>query len=290
MGYNASMQRVKNSRDAILYVVATPIGNLSDISNRALQVLLKVDLIAAEDTRHSRILLDHYDINKPLLAYHEHNEVQQTERLIEKLKQGQAIALVSDAGTPLISDPGFYLIRRAIKEQIKIVPIPGASASLTALSASGLPSDRFYFVGFLPINKVAQKNSLVALQRMSCTLIFYAAPHRIMEVLDNMIVAFGEQRVATIARELTKKFETFYYGTLATVKSQLHQQPMQQKGEFVILVQGMDKQLASSSYELESMVRVLLSELPLKQAVSLAAKITSENKNKVYDLALSLKK
>lgn len=226
-----------------------------------------------------------------MLSYHEHNEAKQTERLIERLKLGQTIALISDAGTPLISDPGFYLVRRAVEEQIKVVPIPGASALLTALSASGLPSDRFYFVGFLPANKTARKNRLAALQQISCTLIFYVAPHRLMEVLDNMINVFGEQRAATIARELTKKFETFYYGSLATVKRELQQQPMQQKGEFVVLLQGVNKHLAPSlPYKLESVLSVLLAELPLKQAVAMTAKISGENKNRVYDLALSLKK
>ncbi len=290
MRYNLNMEKIKNNTGAILYIVATPIGNLRDISERALHILREVDLIAAEDTRHSCILLDCYNIKKPLIAYQQHNEEQQTKHLIEKLKQGQMIALISDAGTPLVSDPGFYLVRRAVEEKIKIVPVPGASALLTALSASGLPSDRFYFIGFLPAKKMAREKSLAELQAISCTLIFYAAPHRIMAVLDSMIMVFGGQRVATIARELTKKFETFYYGSLATVKQQLQQQPRQQKGEFVILVQGIDKhRTASRPDELISMLRVLLAELPLKQAVVLAAKISDESKSKVYNLALTLK-
>ena len=275
---------------AILYIVATPIGNLMDISQRALQVLKEIDLIAAEDTRHSQLLLNHYGIRKPLLTYHEHNEEQQTERLLEKLRRGENVALISDAGTPLVSDPGFSLVQCATQTGIRVVPIPGASALITALSASGLPSDRFYFAGFLSAKPIAREKQLTALQTLTCTLIFYAAPHRIMMVLDSMIAIWGGQRQAAIGRELTKKFETFYYGDLEVIKQQLVDHNEQQKGEFVILVHGAEQQEIEPSMEqLEQVLTALLSELPLKQAVKLAVKLTGINKNSVYEQALLMK-
>ena len=275
---------------AILYIVATPIGNLMDISQRALQVLKEVDLIAAEDTRHSQLLLNHYGIRKPLLAYHEYNEEQQTKRLLEKLHCGENIALISDAGTPLVSDPGFSLVECVTQIGIRVVPIPGASALITALSASGLPSDCFYFAGFLPAKATAREKQLTALQTLTCTLIFYAAPHRIMMVLDSMIAVLGGQRQAAIGRELTKKFETFYYGDLEAIKQQLMQHSEQQKGEFVILVHGAEqREIEPSIDQLEQVLTVLLSELSLKQAVKLAAKLTGMSKNSVYGQALLMK-
>jgi len=275
---------------ATLYIVATPIGNLADMSQRALQILQEVDLIAAEDTRHSQLLLNHYGIKKPMWSYHAHNETQQAMRLIAKLEGGQNIALISDAGTPLISDPGFTLIQSALQAGINVVPIPGATALIAALSAAGLPSDRFYFAGFLPAKAAARERQLSKLQGLTCTLIFYAAPHRIIDVLDSMIGVFGATRQAVIARELTKKFESFYHGELTMLKQQLLEHPQQQKGEFVILVQGenADEQPQQDA-QIKALLDILLAEVPLKLAVKLATKITGVNKNKVYELALSIK-
>ncbi len=275
---------------AVLYIVATPIGNLEDISQRALNVLREVDLIAAEDTRHSQLLLNRYGIKKAICAYHEHNEMQQAEQLLHKLRNGQKIALISDAGTPLISDPGFSLVKLACQAGISVVPIPGPSALLAALCASGLPSDRFYFAGFLPAKAAAREGQLATLKMMTCTLIFYAAPHRILAVLDSMITVFGTQRNAVIARELTKKFETFYYGDLENIKQQLEQKPEQRRGEFVILVQGSEQlKNQTNQTQVEHLLKTLLTELPLKQAVKLAVNITGLSKNKVYEMALLLK-
>ena len=276
---------------ATLYIVATPIGNLADISYRALQILQEVEVIAAEDTRHSRLLLNHYQIRKPLLAYHQHNEVQQSKKLLDRLNRGQSIALISDAGTPLISDPGFFLIKQAIANNISVVPIPGATALITALSAAGLPSDHFYFAGFLPAKAAAREKQLSRLVALPCTLIFYAAPHRIIEVLASMMAIFGTIRPATVARELTKKFESFYYGNLMTIRQQLLEHQDQQKGEFVILIHGAsaDKK-DSTDAKLTALLTILMAELPLKQAVSLAVKIAGANKNKLYELALLISK
>ena len=275
---------------AALYIVATPIGNLDDISQRALNILREVDLIAAEDTRHSQLLLNRYGIKKAMCAYHEHNERQQAEQLLQKLENGQKIALISDAGTPLISDPGFSLVKLASEAGIKVVPIPGPSAVLTALCASGLPSDRFYFAGFLPAKAAAREKQLLALQNMTCTLIFYAAPHRILAVLESMTTVFGAQRRTVVARELTKKFETFYYGTLETIQQQLAEQPEQQKGEFVILLKGAEPlETKVNDVQLEHILQTLLTELPLKQAVKLAVSLTGLSKNKVYEAALLIK-
>ena len=275
---------------ATLYIVATPIGNLDDISQRALNILREVDLIAAEDTRHSQLLLNRYGIKKTMYAYHQHNERQQAEQLLHKLESGQKIALISDAGTPLISDPGFFLVKLVSEAGIKVVPIPGPSAVLTALCASGLPCDRFYFAGFLPAKAAAREKQLATLQTMTCTLIFYAAPHRIIAVLSSMMTIFGEQRPAVVARELTKKFETFYYGTLESIKQQLEQQAEQQKGEFVILLQGAEPlENQANDVQLEHTLKTLLAELPLKQAVKLAANLTGLSKNKVYKTALIIK-
>ena len=275
---------------ATLYIVATPIGNLDDISQRALNILREVDLIAAEDTRHSQLLLNRYGIKKTMYAYHQHNERQQAEQLLHKLESGQKIALISDAGTPLISDPGFFLVKLVSEAGIKVVPIPGPSAVLTALCASGLPCDRFYFAGFLPAKAAAREKQLATLQTMTCTLIFYAAPHRIIAVLSSMMTIFGEQRPAVVARELTQKFETFYYGTLESIKQQLEQQAEQQKGEFVILLQGAEPlENQANDVQLEHTLKTLLAELPLKQAVKLAANLTGLSKNKVYKTALIIK-
>jgi 16S rRNA (cytidine1402-2'-O)-methyltransferase len=273
-----------------LYVVATPIGNLEDISARALQVLKTVDYIAAEDTRHSKKLLQHFGIKTRLLALHEYNERDQVKQLIEHLAQGKNIALISDAGTPLISDPGYALLQAVIAQQISIVPIPGACAAVVALSAAGLPTDHFLFEGFLPVKNAARLQRLQILQRETRTLIFYEAPHRILSMLQDLQQIFGGQRAAVVARELTKTFETIYRGTLAEVLAQLQQNPQQVRGEFVVLVHGAEaKSSTRSELETEKILKILLAELPLKQAASLAAQITGQSKNDLYQLALQLK-
>jgi 16S rRNA (cytidine1402-2'-O)-methyltransferase len=274
----------------VLYVVATPIGNLQDISARALEVLQTVALIAAEDTRHSRKLLAHYGIGTPLLAVHEHNERDMTEKLLRRLAGGEDIALVSDAGTPLISDPGFYLVRAARREHLRVVPVPGPAALIAALSVAGLPSDRFMFEGFLPSRQAARRQRLQSLATATATLVFYESSHRICDSLRDMADCLGGARAATVARELTKTFETILHDTLDGLVERVGADADQQKGEFVVLVQGAPAREPSMIDETAmQMLAVLLSELPLKQAAGLAARITGLSKNALYEQGLKLK-
>ena len=272
----------------VLYVVATPIGNLDDMTLRAVHVLQQVDLIAAEDTRHSGRLLRHFDITTRTYAVHEHNEREQFKRLIGRMQQGESIALISDAGTPLISDPGFPLVREARRAGIRVIPVPGASALICALSAAGLPTDRFLFVGFPPRTAARRREWLQALAGERVTLVFYEASHRICASLQDMAGIFGAGREVVVARELSKMFETFLSGDLALVAEQIAADPNQQKGEFVVMLAG-----ATASddevemVEAERVLRLLLDELPVKQAAALAAKITGQKKNRLYKLALS---
>ena len=217
-----------------LYLVATPIGNLEDITYRAVRILGEVDLIACEDTRHTRHLLDHYGIRKPALSYHEHNETERAAELVERLQQGSNVAIVSDAGTPLVSDPGFRVVRAAIAAGIRVVPIPGASATLTALAAAGLPTDSFYFGGFLPPKQMQRRKALEDLRSLGCTLVFYEAPHRIVETLEELVSTFGDPEVV-LTRELTKMHEEFLRGTASTVLKELQSRPSI-KGEMTLLV------------------------------------------------------
>lgn len=278
-------------RAGILYVVATPIGNLQDISARALEVLGTVALIAAEDTRHSRKLLTHYGIATPLTALHEHNERAVTEKLLTTLRAGKDIALVSDAGTPLISDPGFHLLREVRKARIRTIPVPGASACITALSVAGLPTDRFVFEGFLPSRPVGRRQRLQTLRDEPRTLVFYEASHRICACLADMAQCLGGDREATVARELTKTFETVEQGTLAELDAWVRADANRQKGEFVVLVHGApppgDTGVNPAS---AAILDILLAELPLKQAAVLAAKITGQSRNRLYEHGLTLKK
>lgn len=270
-----------------LYVVATPIGNLEDITHRALNVLREVDLIAAEDTRHTSKLLQHFAISTPLKPCHDHNEREQQGYLINLLLSGKNIALVSDAGTPLISDPGFHLVKEAQLKHIKVVPVPGACAVITALSAAGLPSDRFSFEGFLPAKSVARKNILESLKQEQRTLIFYEAPHRLLESLQDLSAIFGSDRVAVLARELTKTFETIKQCSLAELVNWVASDANQQRGECVLLISPW-KAPEEESINQESLrvLKVLLNELPVKQAAALAAEITGERKNKLYQYAI----
>lgn len=277
-------------RTGSLYVVATPIGNLADISLRALEILKAVDLIAAEDTRHSRILLNHYAIQKPLISLHQHNEQQRITDLLSQLKAGKEIALISDAGTPLISDPGARLVQILHQQQIPVVPIPGACAAISALSVSGLPAERFVFEGFLSAKDSAKIQRLKELTKETRTLIFYEAPHRIEDLLKNLIETFGGRRLATYVREMTKNFETVRHGTLENLYETVRTDPNQRKGEFVLMVQGApENDNNDDEVELHRILNILLEELPLKQAVALTAKLTQVKRNRVYALALKAK-
>jgi 16S rRNA (cytidine1402-2'-O)-methyltransferase len=280
-----------NATAGVLYVVATPIGNLLDISTRALEVLKAVSLIAAEDTRHSRKLLAHYGIGTALLAVHEHNEREVTDKLLQRLARGDAIALVSDAGTPLISDPGFHLVKSARQANMRVIPVPGPSAVIAALSVAGLPTDRFVFEGFLPAKQAGRQQRLRALNKETATLVFYESSHRICASLQDMAECLGAARAATVARELTKTFETILQGTLSELLDQVQADRNQQKGEFVVMVQGAPARDSTAlDAAAEQVLAVLLAELPLKQAASLTAKITGLSKNVLYEYGLEVKK
>jgi 16S rRNA (cytidine1402-2'-O)-methyltransferase len=273
-----------------LYVVATPIGNLGDITLRALQILKGVDAIAAEDTRHTSGLLSHFGISKKLIAVHEHNENQSAEKLLVQLNAGENIALVTDAGTPGISDPGAVVVDFVRKAGVKVVPIPGVSAVIAALSASGISQNGFLFHGFLPASGGARRKALETLKAQTVTLVFYEAPHRIIESVDDMANALGAERRITFAREITKTFETIYSCELAQAKAWLEADTNQQRGEFVLLVEAAET-IAPEEFSEETIrvLKLLMADLPLKQAVKLAAEITNEKKNDLYEFALALK-
>ena len=279
--------KLDSSKPGVLHIVATPIGNLGDLSRRAGEILAAVDLVLAEDTRHSRKLLNGMNIKTPVRAFHKDNETKATAHAIARLAAGAEVALVADAGTPLISDPGFKLVRQAHEKGIRVSPIPGPAALIAALSASGIAPDRFLFEGFAPEKQAARRKRLQALASESRTLIFYEAPHRITAFLDDAIAVFSGSREASIARELTKKFETIRRGELAGLKAWIEQEPNQRRGEFVVVIAGNKKKGASN---LEAMLTVLLKSLPLKQSVQIAAELSGGNKNEIYKLALSLQK
>ncbi|MBI3546367.1 MAG: 16S rRNA (cytidine(1402)-2'-O)-methyltransferase [Gammaproteobacteria bacterium] len=273
-----------------LYVVATPIGNLEDMTPRALRILSQVDLIAAEDTRHSGRLLKHFGVASKTEALHEHNERSQVPRLIEILQSGKSIAFITDAGTPLISDPGFHLVRAARQAGLNVIPVPGACAAIAALSAAGLPSDRFVFEGFPPAKSAARRAVFEKLNEETRTLIFYESPHRILESLQDMLEIFGSEREAVIARELTKQFETVQGGALQKLCAWVNADKDQQLGEFVILIHGVPRsEREAVDADAERVLKILLQELPVSQATALAAKITGLKKNRLYDYALSIK-
>ncbi len=272
----------------VLYVVATPLGNLGDFSARAQETLAGVTLIAAEDTRHSAKLLRHFGITTPLIALHEHNERERSTELIARLQRGDALALISDAGTPLISDPGYTLVRAAHAARIRVCPVPGPSALIAALSAAGLPSDRFVFEGFLPPRAAARRTQLATVQHEQRTLIFYEAPHRLLDCLNDMCTVFGAEREAVLAREITKLFETIRHDSLQGLCDFVSADPQQQQGECVILVRGTPAP-HDAGHDHETLLRTLLTELPVKQAARLAAALSGAKKNDLYDLALRLK-
>ena len=276
--------------NGLLYVVATPIGNLGDITLRALETLKMVDAIAAEDTRHTSGLLSHFGISKKLIAVHEHNEHQSAEKLLAQLQAGENIALVTDAGTPGISDPGAVVVNVVQKAGIKVVPIPGVSAVIAALSASGITQNGFLFHGFLPASGASRRKALEILKTQTVTLVFYEAPHRIVESVVDMANVLGAERRITFAREITKTFETIYSCDLANAKAWLENDTNQQRGEFVLLVEAAAVKVAEEfSEEVVRVLKLLLAELPLKQAVKLTTEITNEKKNDLYEFALTLK-
>lgn len=265
-----------------LHVVATPIGNLGDLSPRALETLGKVDAICAEDTRHTRHLLSHFGLERPLVALHEHNEDSQADRLVERLLAGESLALVSDAGTPLVSDPGYRLVRAARKAGLRVSPVPGPSALITALSVAGLASDRFAFEGFLPARAGARRERLQALASEPRTLVFYESSHRILDSLDAMAAAFGPDRPAVVGRELTKLFETVLDGTLDQLRQRVADDPNQQKGEFVVVVEGAGDDADARLAEGQRLYRALSAHLPPSTAARLAAELSGAPRKALY--------
>lgn len=260
------------------------------MSQRAVEVLKKVTLIAAEDTRHSARLLQHFSVSTPCVALHEHNEREQSSRLLQRLANGESVALIADAGTPLLSDPGFHLVRQARQQGIRVIPVPGPSAVIAALSVSGLPTDCFKFVGFLPAKSAARRQRLAEIATEPCTLAFYESPHRILDSLADLGEVLGRERHAVLARELTKTFETVQAGSLAELQAFVAADPNQQKGEMVLLVAGAPQEEAAIDAGTERVLAVLLEDLPVKQAAALAAKLTGVKKNRLYQHALTMKK
>ncbi len=273
-----------------LYVVATPIGNLADFSHRAIEVLNQVDLIAAEDTRHVKMLLQHYAINNKLIAFHQHNEENASPALIEKIKQGLNVALVSDAGTPLLSDPGMPLVKLARQEEIEVSPIPGACALIAALSVSGLPTSRFIFEGFLPRTSSARKTFFNQKKNDPVTWIFYESSHRIFASLKDLAEIISGDRRIVLARELTKLFETVVNDSLANILEKIENDPNMQKGEFVVLVEGIviEKKTNELTEEQTKVLQILLKECSIKTAVAMAVDITGGRKKLLYQTALEL--
>jgi len=270
-----------------LYIVATPIGNLEDLSPRAQRILASVDLILAEDTRHSARLLRAFDIRTRTLAFHEHNEARLTPRIVERLLNGESMALIADAGTPLISDPGFKLVRAAQAQDLTVTPAPGPSALVAALSCAGISPGKFLFEGFMPPREQARRRRLSELTGVAQTLVFYEAPHRIKAFMADAASTLGAEREACIARELTKTFETIRRGTLGGLRNWLEQDPEQSRGEFVVIIAGAAAQSADRA-ELVRLLQVLLASLSLKQAVRIATELSGAGRNEVYDLAVEL--
>jgi 16S rRNA (cytidine1402-2'-O)-methyltransferase len=279
---------VSEAESGVLYIVATPIGHLDDIGQRALRVLSSVTVIAAEDTRHSSRLLRHYRINTPCVALHEHNERAQAARLVQRLRQGDSVAFITDAGTPLVSDPGFHLVRLAQDEGLRVAPVPGPSAAIAALSVSGLAVERFVFEGFLPSRAQARAKRLEELRAETRTMIFYEAPHRISESLAAMAGIFGPQREASYAREITKVHETVRRMPLGELAAWVAGDPEQRLGEIVVVVQGAPAE-SIDEQDARRVLSLLLEELPLKRAAAVAAEITGVARNTLYAWGLALK-
>lgn len=272
-----------------LYVVATPIGNLKDVSPRAVEVLKGADVVAAEDTRHSQKLLQHLGVDTPMVAYHDHSDAQATERLVARVEAGEVVALVSDAGTPLISDPGYRLVRAVQDSGNKVIPIPGACAVIAALSVCGLPTDRFRFEGFVPAKAGARKRAFENVARESATLVFYEAPHRVAASLEEMARVFGEDREAVLAREISKAFETVRRGALGELATFVAADANQQRGEIVLLVAGARRDAIELDDDTAALLTLLARELPAKRAAALIAEHTGLRKKDLYDYLLGQK-
>ena len=279
-----------SNKKGSLYIVATPIGNMGDMTDRAQKTLTDVDVIAVEDTRRSGQLLRNFEISTPMISVHEHNERQICDSLLDRIEKGESIALISDAGTPLLSDPGYFLVNQARARDITVVPIPGVSAVITALSVAGLPTDRFVFEGFLPAKSTARKQKMEKLKDDARTVIFYEAPHRIVEMLKDCQVIFGGHRKVVLARELTKTFETVHGDSLDELIPWVEADENQRKGEFVVLVHGAaTRENTGIDAESERILLILLKDLPVKQAAALAANITGLKKNALYQFAIGFK-
>lgn len=270
-----------------LYIVATPIGNLDDITLRAINTLKQVDLIAAEDTRHSGLLLKHLGIKAKLFALHDHNEQEKSQLLIEKLKSGLSIALISDAGTPLINDPGYHLVKACRENNINVVPIPGACAAIAALSVAGLPSDRFSYEGFLPAKTKARQDYLTTLIDEPRTMIFYESTHRLLDTLHDMQTIWGSDRQIVLAKELTKTWETIVHFSIKDLIEWLEEDSNRQKGEFVLIAEGVSKTDDVIDAKAINTLKLLLNELPLKKAAAITAEIYGLKKNQLYQLGLT---
>lgn len=282
----------KGELKGTLYVVATPIGNLDDLSPRAARTLASVDVVAAEDTRHSGRLLSHLGVQKRMVALHDHNEKDRAAGILTELQAGRDVALISDAGTPLISDPGYVLVREARAAGHRVSPIPGPCALVTALSVAGLPTDRFLYVGFLPAKRSGRRASLEVLSSEVATLVFYESPHRIMESVRDIADVLGSDREIVLGREITKTFETFYSGSVADVLAELERDPHGNRGEFVVMVRGAAAQAGSeeaATIDVDRILRVLLAELPVKKVAKMASELTGLSKNELYQRALALK-
>lgn len=284
------MSSLISIKPSTLYIVATPIGNLGDITLRAIETLKNVDLIAAEDTRHSGLLLQHFAIEGRLYPLHDHNEQQKTEALIEKLKSGLSIALISDAGTPLINDPGYHLVKACYRNQITVVPVPGACAAITALSVSGLPTNRFCYEGFLPAKSKARIDLLTQLKQEPRTVVFYESTHRILDSLQDMLNVYGPEKIVVLAKELTKSWETIIHSPLKDLIEWLKADDNRRKGEFVLIVEGYDK---VNEQEIDpdaiKLLNRLQQEIPLKKAAGIVAEIYGLKKNQLYQLGLEQK-
>ncbi len=276
---------IENSQGQ-LYIVPTPIGNLGDITQRALSVLQSVDLVAAEDTRHTGLLLQHFAISARLFALHDHNEQQKAQTLLAKLQDGQNIALVSDAGTPLINDPGYHLVRTCRDAGIRVVPLPGPCAAIAALSAAGLPSDRFCYEGFLPAKSKARRDALKAIEQEPRTLIFYESTHRLLESLEDICTVLGESRYVVLAREITKTWESIHGAPIGELLAWVKEDENRRKGEMVLIVEGFDFQDDALPADALRTLALLQAELPLKKAAALAAEIHGVKKNALYKYAL----
>jgi 16S rRNA (cytidine1402-2'-O)-methyltransferase len=270
-----------------LYVVATPIGNLGDIVPRAVEILQSADLVAAEDTRHSAPLLKHFGIKTPIMAYHDHSDAGALARIERCIAEGGAVALISDAGTPLISDPGYRLVRHAHEQGWKVVPVPGPCAAVAALSVAGLPTDRFHFEGFLPVKSGARQSRLQALAAAAETLVFYEAPHRVVETVADMRDTFGGDRLAVLGRELTKAFETVLRMPLSELADRVAADPDQSRGEIVLLVEGAAETEVEITPEIARMLEILAEMMPPRQAAGLVADAFGHRKKILYEYLIS---